>query len=102
MQRSRRCRRTRRGAHTMTRVLVVDDHTMMRDSVARLIDHADGCEVVGTAGDGRAAVDLADRLAPDVVLMDISPSRPVRACSCFRGPFPAARRVADALLRGRA
>jgi DNA-binding NarL/FixJ family response regulator len=55
----------------MTRVLVVDDHTMLRDSVARLIDHADGCEVVGTAGDGRAAVDLADRLAPDVVLMDI-------------------------------
>jgi DNA-binding NarL/FixJ family response regulator len=55
----------------MTRILVVDDHSMIRDSVARLLGHADGCEVVGTAGDGQEAVDLVGRLAPDVVLMDI-------------------------------
>jgi DNA-binding NarL/FixJ family response regulator len=55
----------------MTRVLVVDDHSMIRDSVARLLGHADGCEVVGSAGDGQEAIDLVERLAPDVVLMDI-------------------------------
>ena len=55
----------------MIRVLVVDDHAMMRDSIARLLSVTDGCEVVGTAADGRAAVEVAERLVPDVVLMDI-------------------------------
>jgi DNA-binding NarL/FixJ family response regulator len=52
------------------RVLVVDDHPMWRDGVARDLDEA-GCQVVGTAGDGAAAVRIANATRPDVVLMDL-------------------------------
>ncbi len=53
------------------RVLVVDDQIMIRDGLATLLSAADDIEVVGAAGDGREAVTLARRLAPDVVVMDI-------------------------------
>lgn len=52
------------------RVLVVDDHPMWRDGVARDLDEA-GCQVVGTAGDGSAAVRIANATRPDVVVMDL-------------------------------
>jgi DNA-binding NarL/FixJ family response regulator len=52
------------------RVLVVDDHPMWRDGVARDLDEA-GCQVVGTAGDGAAAVRIANATRPDVVVMDL-------------------------------
>ena len=54
----------------MVRVVVVDDHPMWRDSVARDLAEA-GLDVVGTAGDGRAAVDVAKATTPDVVVMDL-------------------------------
>jgi len=54
------------------RVLVVDDHAMARASVTGLLDDTDGMEVVGEAPGGREAVDLAARLHPDVVLMDVN------------------------------
>jgi|SRR5687767_12628333 DNA-binding NarL/FixJ family response regulator len=54
----------------MVRVVVVDDHPMWRDGVARDLAEA-GIEVVGTAGDGRAAVDVAKATRPDVVVMDL-------------------------------
>jgi DNA-binding NarL/FixJ family response regulator len=53
------------------RVLVVDDQRLIRDSIASLLDVQPGIAVVGTAGDGREAVDQAIALAPDVVLMDV-------------------------------
>jgi DNA-binding NarL/FixJ family response regulator len=53
------------------RVLVVDDQIMIRDGLATLLSAAGDIEVVGQAGDGRAAVDLARTLEPDVVVMDI-------------------------------
>lgn len=56
----------------MIRVLVVDDHAVVRDGIARLLASADGIEVAGTAGDGAEAVDLVAATAPDVVLMDLS------------------------------
>lgn len=56
---------------TDVRVLVVDDQRLIRESIASLLDIQDGITVVGTAGDGREAVDLAVSLAPDVVLMDV-------------------------------
>jgi DNA-binding NarL/FixJ family response regulator len=52
------------------RVLVVDDHPMWRDGVARDLEEA-GCQVVGTAGDGAAAVRIAHATTPHVVVMDL-------------------------------
>ena len=54
----------------MTSVLIVDDHAGFREGAARLLA-ADGYDVVGSVGDGRSAVSEAERLAPDVVLLDV-------------------------------
>ena len=54
----------------MVRVVVVDDHPMWRDAVARDLAEA-GLDVVGTAGDGQAAVDVTKATRPDVVVMDL-------------------------------
>ena len=56
----------------MIRLLLVDDHALMRAGLAALLDAADGIEVVGQAADGQEALAAAERLAPDVVLMDLS------------------------------
>ncbi|GAB2455549.1 response regulator [Xylanimonas ulmi] len=55
----------------MISVLVADDQALVRSAVVDLVSHADGLDVVGQAGDGRRAVELARRLRPDVVLMDV-------------------------------
>jgi DNA-binding NarL/FixJ family response regulator len=56
----------------MTRVLVVDDHQLVRAGLVSLIDEADDLEVVGQAADGAEAVEAAADTTPDVVLMDLS------------------------------
>ncbi len=53
------------------RVLIVDDHPVYRDGLTRLLSELPGFDVVGTAGDGNQAVELADLLAPDVIIMDL-------------------------------
>jgi DNA-binding NarL/FixJ family response regulator len=53
------------------RLLIADDHTLFRDSLRSLLT-SHGFEIVGEAGTGQAAVDLARRLQPDIVLMDLS------------------------------
>jgi DNA-binding NarL/FixJ family response regulator len=53
------------------RVVVVDDHQIVRDGLQALIGALDGLEVVGLAADGRDALHVVDEQKPDVVVMDI-------------------------------
>jgi DNA-binding NarL/FixJ family response regulator len=56
----------------MIRVLIADDHPLMRKGLADILNGVDGIEVVGAAEDGAAAIALAYAVKPDIVLMDIS------------------------------
>jgi len=56
----------------ITRILLVDDHQIMREGLMSLMAGEPDLEVVGDASDGRQAVQLAKRLKPDLVVMDIS------------------------------
>ena len=56
----------------MTRVVLVDDHQILRVGLARMLAAEDDIEVVGTAGDGAEAVRVVSETNPDVVLMDLS------------------------------
>jgi DNA-binding NarL/FixJ family response regulator len=53
------------------RVLLVDDHVVVRKGLRALLDREPGIEVAGEAEDGEQAVHAADRLRPDVILMDL-------------------------------
>jgi DNA-binding NarL/FixJ family response regulator len=55
----------------VTRVIVVDDHTVMRAGVIALLAAEHSIEVVGEAGDGRAALALIEEVDPDVALIDL-------------------------------
>ena len=55
----------------MIRVVVADDHGVLRDGLAGLIDAQPDLELVGTAANGAEAVELCRAVAPDVVLMDL-------------------------------
>jgi two-component system response regulator NreC len=54
------------------KILMVDDHAIMRDGIRALLGLHDDIEVVGEASDGREAVEKAQELRPDVVIMDIA------------------------------
>lgn len=57
--------------HHQIRILVVDDHHLVRKGVIALLQQNDDFEVIGEAADGQEAIVLAEKLAPDVVVMDI-------------------------------
>ena len=54
------------------KILIVDDHTIMRDGLHSLIESEPGFEVVGTAADGKTAIRRAGELKPDIVMMDLT------------------------------
>ena len=62
---------TAETSQAATRVLVVDDQEMVRAGFRLLLEQVEDIEVVGEAADGRVAVEMAARLRPDVVLMDV-------------------------------
>jgi len=70
------------------RVLLVDDQEIVRQGLATILRYAPGIEVVGEAGDGQEAIDLAGQLRPDVVLMDLKMPR--------LGGIPATRHICQA------
>ena len=56
---------------TTKRIMVVDDHRFVRESLARLLDLRDDFDVVAQCADGRDAVEMADRVSLDVIVMDL-------------------------------
>ena len=70
------------------RILLADDHTMLLDAFGRLLEAR--CEIVGTASDGRALVELAAKTQPDVIVVDIAMPRlnGMDACAWLRLKLP--------------
>ncbi|HHV77464.1 MAG TPA: response regulator transcription factor [Syntrophothermus lipocalidus] len=54
------------------RVLIADDHALVREGLRRLLELDERIEVVGEAGDGQGAINLARKYRPDVILMDVN------------------------------
>ena len=77
------------------RVLIVDDQELFRRGLTMLLSSEPGIEVVGEAGDGVEGTALAERVAPDVVLLDVRmPKRPgIEACLAIKEAVPAAKIV---------
>jgi DNA-binding NarL/FixJ family response regulator len=57
------------------RVIIADDHHLVRQGIRALLEKADDIKVVGEAADGQEAVELVERLAPQVLVMDIAMPR---------------------------
>jgi NarL family two-component system response regulator LiaR len=53
------------------RVLITDDHTVVRDGITALLNSEDNIQVIGTAADGAEAVNMAKEFDPDVILLDL-------------------------------
>ena len=72
------------------KVLIADDHVIVREGLIALLNLADDIKVVGEAADGREAIDMTEQLRPDVVLMDIRMAEldGVQATREIRARFP--------------
>jgi DNA-binding NarL/FixJ family response regulator len=73
-----------------TRVLIADDHRLMREGTAALLRLDERIEVVGLAADGEEALSLAERRSPDVALIDLGMPRlnGIETCAILRERFP--------------
>lgn len=73
----------------MIKVLVVDDHDLVRTGITRMLADIEGLQVVGQADCGEDCLKLARELKPDVVLMDVKmPGKVVVVTVCEEDPFP--------------
>ncbi len=90
-----RAARTARADADPIRVLVVDDHALFRRGLEMVLGQEKDIEVVGEAGDGSEAVELASTLLPDIVLMDVRMPRRsgIEACSAIKAVVPSAKIV---------
>jgi DNA-binding NarL/FixJ family response regulator len=72
------------------RILIVDDHPVVRRGLRTLLEVREGWEVIDEAADGIEAVEKADRLNPDVILLDISMPKMngLEACRLIRKTQP--------------
>ncbi|MGH3087388.1 MAG: response regulator, partial [Rubrobacteraceae bacterium] len=64
-------KRRKEGAVGSARVIVADDHRLLRAGIAHILASAPGFEVVGEAKDGSEAVALCEKMRPDLALMDV-------------------------------
>lgn len=63
------------GSDGLLSVLIADDEAVVRETISIYVNSAPDMQVVGTAADGRAAVQMAETLRPDIILMDIQMPR---------------------------
>jgi two-component system, NarL family, response regulator DegU len=77
------------------RVLIVDDHNLVREGLKAVFDQGNEVEVVGEAGSGEEALEMVDKAKPDVVLMDISMPgmNGIQATKLIREKYPDAKVV---------
>lgn len=77
------------------KVMIVDDHSLVREGLKAVFDQGKDIEVVGEAGSGEEAIDMVDSVKPDVILMDISMPgmNGIQATRLIREKNPAAKVV---------
>jgi DNA-binding NarL/FixJ family response regulator len=78
---------------SVVRIAIVDDHAIVRASLAKLLQSDPTIELIGTAGDGKGAIELVRRLKPDLLLLDISMPdlNGLRAIPLLQGASPTTR-----------
>jgi DNA-binding NarL/FixJ family response regulator len=76
-------------------IVIADDHAILRDGLSAILSDEPGFEIVGTAEDGKAAVEAVGRLEPDLVLIDLSMPRTdgSQAITMIKQRYPAVRVV---------
>ncbi|HEY5530797.1 MAG TPA: response regulator transcription factor [Candidatus Anoxymicrobiaceae bacterium] len=77
------------------KVLIVDDHNLVREGLKAVFDQGDEVEVVGEAGSGEEALEMVGKVVPDVILMDISMPgmNGIQATKMIRENYPSAKVV---------
>ena len=70
----------------MTKILVVDDQVLFRDALVKLINSQSDMKVVATANEAKDAPEICEKLAPDLVLMDILTDPPQQSPTAVTGP----------------